>query len=58
MPNTTAILRSVHEENRSMAIGVEAIIARVIGGIPGPIMFGYFIDKTCMYLNASCGEIF
>ena len=57
LPNTAAVLRCVHVDNRSMAIGVHAIIARLVGGIPGPIMFGYFIDKTCMYLNITCGKI-
>jgi len=49
MPNTAVTLRSVKMEHRSMAIGLQSIIARLIGGIPGPIMFGYFIDRTCLY---------
>ena len=47
LPNTSATLRSVEVENRSMAVGLQTMIARVIGGIPGPILFGHFIDNTC-----------
>ena len=47
LPNTSATLRSVEVENRSMAVGLQTMIARVIGGIPGPILFGHFIDDTC-----------
>ena len=47
LPNTSATLRSVHMENRSMAVGLQTMIARVFGSIPGPILFGHFIDNTC-----------
>ena len=39
-----------------MAIGLQSIIARLIGGIPGPIMFGYFIDRTCLYWRQTDGN--
>ena len=47
LPNTSATLRSVHMENRSMAVGLQTMIARIFGSIPGPILFGHFIDNTC-----------
>ena len=47
MPNTSATLRSVQMENRSMAVGLQTMIARIFGSIPGPILFGHFIDNTC-----------
>ena len=56
MPNVAATLRSVNVEHRSMAIGIQTIIVRLIGGIPGPIMFGYFIDKTCLLWQQSCKD--
>ena len=28
-------------------VGVQTMIVRVVGGIPGPVMFGHFIDNTC-----------
>merc|ERR1712112_473815 len=56
MPNTAVTLRSVKMEHRSMAIGLQSIIARLIGGIPGPIMFGYFIDRTCLLWQQSCKD--
>ena len=56
MPNVAATLRSVSIEHRSMAIGIQTIIVRLIGGIPGPIMFGYFIDRTCLLWQPSCEE--
>ena len=47
MPNTSATLRSVQMENRSMAVGLQTMIARIFGSIPGPILFGHFLDNTC-----------
>ena len=39
-----------------MAIGLQSIIIRLIGSIPGPVLFGYFIDRTCLLWEPTCGE--
>ena len=49
-------LKSVKVEEKSMAVGVQTIVARLVGGIPGPILYGYFIDNTCILWQSNCGE--
>ena len=50
-------LKSVKIEEKSMAVGVQTIVARLVGGIPGPILYGYFIDNTCiLWQQSNCGE--
>ena len=56
MPSTMATLRCVQEHERSLALGLQNIFIRLLGTIPGPVMFGYFIDNTCNLWNKSCGE--
>ena len=33
---------------RSFAIGLQLIFFRLLGTIPGPLLYGTFIDKTCL----------
>ncbi|XP_061479291.1 solute carrier organic anion transporter family member 4C1 isoform X2 [Rhineura floridana] len=46
-PTTVAILRCVPERTRSFAMGVHMLFLRILGTIPGPILFGVAIDSTC-----------
>ena len=56
MPSTMATLRCVREHERSFALGLQTIIIRLLGSIPGPVLFGFFIDRTCLlWDNSSCG---
>lgn len=56
MPALTATLRCVPQKERSFALGIQWIIARCLGSIPGPILFGKLIDITCRLWQNSCGE--
>ncbi|XP_076083885.1 solute carrier organic anion transporter family member 4A1-like isoform X3 [Mytilus galloprovincialis] len=56
MPALTATLRCVPQKERSFALGIQWIIARCLGSIPGPILFGKLIDITCKLWQDSCGE--
>ena len=56
MPSVVASLRAVHEEERSLALGLQSIILRVVGSIPGPILFGVFMDKACSLWEQTCGN--
>lgn len=56
MPALTATLRCVPQKERSFALGIQWIIARCLGSIPGPILFGKLIDITCKLWQNSCGE--
>ncbi|KFP73073.1 Solute carrier organic anion transporter family member 4C1, partial [Acanthisitta chloris] len=46
-PTTVAILRCVPDKQRSFALGVQSVFLRLLGTIPGPILFGIAIDSSC-----------
>ncbi|XP_059729430.1 solute carrier organic anion transporter family member 4C1 isoform X1 [Haemorhous mexicanus] len=46
-PTTVAILRCVPDKQRSFALGVQLLFLRLLGTIPGPILFGVAIDNSC-----------
>ncbi|KAK7485686.1 hypothetical protein BaRGS_00023135 [Batillaria attramentaria] len=54
MPALSATLRCVPQERRSLGLGIQWIIARCLGSIPGPILFGKIIDLTCLLWQESC----
>jgi len=48
-PCTMATLRCVPNNLRSFALGLQWMLVRVLGSIPGPILFGYIIDRSCVF---------
>ncbi|KYM80179.1 Solute carrier organic anion transporter family member 5A1 [Atta colombica] len=56
MPLLMIVLRSVSEEERSFALGMQFVIFRLFGYIPAPILFGNLIDSTCLLWKSTCGE--
>ena len=40
--------RSVEPIQRSLALGLQTLLIRGLGTVPGPIIFGYLIDRTCL----------
>ena len=55
-PMAIACLRSVAASEGSLAIGLQVCLARLAGAIPGPVVFGAFLDQTCSTWIQSCGE--
>ncbi|XP_006897000.1 PREDICTED: solute carrier organic anion transporter family member 4A1 [Elephantulus edwardii] len=55
IPALTATLRCVCDWQRSFALGIQWIVVRTLGGIPGPIAFGWVIDKACLLWQDQCG---
>ncbi|XP_029428539.1 solute carrier organic anion transporter family member 4C1 [Rhinatrema bivittatum] len=47
-PITIAILRCVPDKQRSFALGVQSLFIRLLGSVPGPILFGITIDSSCI----------
>lgn len=47
--------RSVKDEERSFALGMQFVIFRLLAYIPAPILFGNVIDGTCLLWKANCG---
>jgi solute carrier organic anion transporter family, member 3A len=56
MPLLMIVLRSVSEEERSFALGMQFVIFRLFGYIPAPILFGNLIDSSCLLWKSNCGE--
>ncbi|XP_051547108.1 solute carrier organic anion transporter family member 1C1-like [Myxocyprinus asiaticus] len=47
-PSYIILLRSITPELKSLALGMQTLIVRTLGGIPPPIYFGALIDRTCL----------
>ncbi|XP_014663795.1 PREDICTED: solute carrier organic anion transporter family member 5A1-like [Priapulus caudatus] len=56
MPVVMITLRSVAEEERAFALGMQFVIFRLFGYIPAPIVFGNTIDTTCLLWKEQCGD--
>lgn len=56
IPTLLITIRSVAEEQRSLALGVQSVIWRALGSIPGPIIFGVIFDSSCVYWQFDCGR--
>nr|XP_045012764.1 solute carrier organic anion transporter family member 4A1 isoform X2 [Jaculus jaculus] len=56
IPALTATLRCVCDRQRSFALGIQWIVVRTLGSIPGPIAFGWVIDKACLLWQDQCGR--
>lgn len=56
IPALTATLRCVSDRQKSFALGIQWIVVRTLGGIPGPIAFGSMIDKSCLLWQDQCGD--
>ncbi|KAM9791958.1 solute carrier organic anion transporter family member 5A1-like isoform X1 [Syngnathus typhle] len=48
-------LRSVAEQERPFALGMQFVLLRTLAYIPTPIYFGAVIDTTCMLWQQDCG---
>ena len=48
--------RSVAEEQRTLALGMQSVSFRVVGSIPGPVLFGAIFDSACIYWKYDCGH--
>ncbi|XP_068442809.1 solute carrier organic anion transporter family member 1C1-like [Clinocottus analis] len=47
-PGYIVLLRSIQKDLKSLALGMQTLIVRTLGGIPPPIYFGALIDRTCL----------
>jgi len=56
MPSVVASLRCVQDHEKSLGLGLQSIILRLIGSIPGPVLFGYFLDKACILWEPNCED--
>ncbi|KAK3593464.1 hypothetical protein CHS0354_020230 [Potamilus streckersoni] len=55
-PTDSAIMRCIHDGDRTFGMGVKWFIIRMCGSVPGPILFGAITDATCTLWSEKCGE--
>ena len=44
------------DEQRTLALGVQSLVFRAFGSIPGPIVFGAIFDSACIYWQYECSR--
>uniref|UniRef100_A0A4W6DZK5 Solute carrier organic anion transporter family member n=1 Tax=Lates calcarifer TaxID=8187 RepID=A0A4W6DZK5_LATCA len=55
-PGYMVIIRCISPELKSLALGIQALVTRTLGGIPAPVYFGALIDSTCLkWSMKKCG---
>ncbi|KAG8431381.1 hypothetical protein GDO86_018924 [Hymenochirus boettgeri] len=55
-PSAILILRSTNPSEKSFAIGIQLMLLRTLGWLPGPVIFGSMIDSTCILWRKKCGK--
>ncbi len=44
------------DEQRTLALGVQSLVFRAFGSIPGPIVFGVIFDSACIFWQYDCSR--
>lgn len=47
-PGYMVIIRCITPELKSLALGIQTLVIRALGGLPAPVYFGALIDSTCL----------
>uniref|UniRef100_A0AAY4BF73 Solute carrier organic anion transporter family member n=1 Tax=Denticeps clupeoides TaxID=299321 RepID=A0AAY4BF73_9TELE len=47
-PGYMIIIRCIKPQLKSLALGIQTLVMRTLGGIPAPVYFGAFIDSSCL----------
>ncbi|XP_063761104.1 solute carrier organic anion transporter family member 1C1-like isoform X2 [Eleginops maclovinus] len=55
-PGYMVIIRCISPELKSLALGIQTLVTRTLGGLPAPVYFGALIDSTCLKWSVKkCG---
>ncbi|KAJ8322339.1 hypothetical protein KUTeg_000810 [Tegillarca granosa] len=46
----------IKEKQKTFGLGVQWFVVRLVGTIPGPVLFGAVIDGSCLVWQEKCGE--
>ncbi|XP_070281729.1 solute carrier organic anion transporter family member 2B1 [Myotis yumanensis] len=55
-PSFMLILRGVKKEDKTLAVGIQFMLLRVLAWMPSPVIHGSAIDTTCVHWDWSCGR--
>lgn len=55
-PLLMVTMRSVRHSQRSLALGLQFVIIRLLANLPSPIAFGRAIDGACLLWKDECGR--
>ncbi|XP_036894298.1 solute carrier organic anion transporter family member 2B1 isoform X5 [Sturnira hondurensis] len=55
-PSFMLILRGVKKEDKTLAVGIQFMLLRVLAWMPSPVIHGSAIDTTCLHWAWSCGR--
>ncbi|XP_037378869.1 solute carrier organic anion transporter family member 2B1 isoform X2 [Talpa occidentalis] len=55
-PSFMLILRGVKKEDKTLAVGIQFMLLRVLAWMPSPVIHGSAIDTTCLHWAQSCGR--
>ncbi|XP_054481055.1 solute carrier organic anion transporter family member 1C1-like [Anoplopoma fimbria] len=47
-PGYMVIIRCISPDLKSLALGIQTLVTRTLGGLPAPVYFGALIDSTCL----------
>jgi len=50
------LFRCTSDEQRTLALGLQSVLVRLLGSVPGPIIVGALFDSSCLYWREEeCG---
>ncbi|KAL2806794.1 solute carrier organic anion transporter family member 2B1 isoform 2 [Daubentonia madagascariensis] len=55
-PSVMLILRGVKKEDKTLALGIQFMLMRVLAWMPSPVIHGSAIDTTCVHWAQRCGH--
>ena len=56
LPPSSYTTRCVADDQRTFALGLQSSIVRLVGFVPGPIVFGAVVDSACLIWQSECGQ--
>ncbi|XP_045411419.1 solute carrier organic anion transporter family member 2B1 [Lemur catta] len=55
-PTFMLILRGVKKEDKTLAMGIQFMLLRILAWMPSPVIHGSAIDTTCVHWAQRCGR--
>ncbi|KAK3604305.1 hypothetical protein CHS0354_021568 [Potamilus streckersoni] len=49
-------LRSVKDEDRSLAVGLSSFLLAILVFLPAPLVYGKIFDSVCLIWQTTCGK--